>query len=150
MTIAGKIRVQAPIKRVWNTLLEPETLRACLPGIEKIDRLDEKHYALVIAKKVGPMTVRLKLDAALTKVEAPHYLEIEGQQANIGRADGRVHKLRLDLREITGNCVEISYAVDANIMGVPAILGDRIIQVRMKKIEAEFASALQQRLDTRV
>jgi hypothetical protein len=149
MTIAGKIRVQAPIKRVWDALLEPETLEVCLPGIEKAERLDEKSYALVIAQRVGLMTMRFKLEAALTKIEAPYHLEIEGQQADIGKADRRVHNVRIDLREITGNSVEISYETDVNIGGTLGILGEKILQARVKKIEAAIASALQKRLDSR-
>jgi carbon monoxide dehydrogenase subunit G len=149
MTIAGKITVQAPIKRVWDMLLEPETLQACLPGIEKVERLDEKSYALVIAQRVGPMTVRFRLEAALTKIEAPHHLEIEGRQAAIGKAERRVHNVRIDLREITGNSVEISYETDVNRGGALGIWGEKILQARVEKMEAAFASALQKRLDSR-
>jgi carbon monoxide dehydrogenase subunit G len=149
MVVTGKIRVQAPIKRVWDTLLEPETLQACLSGIERIERLDERNYTIIIAQKVGPLTARFKMKATLTRVEAPTHLELEGQREDIGNADRVVHKVRIDLHEIPGNCVEISYATDANIGGALAIFADRIIQAKVKKIEAEFTNALQKRLDSR-
>ena len=44
MIIAGKFALKAPIQLLWDTLLDPETLRSCIPGAEKIDRLDEKTY----------------------------------------------------------------------------------------------------------
>jgi carbon monoxide dehydrogenase subunit G len=149
MIVAGTIRVQAPIQRVWEMLLEPETLQACLPGIEKIERPDERNYTIVIAQKVGPMTVRFQIEATLTRVEAPLHLEIAGQRADTVKAGEVIHKARIDLREIAGNAVEISYAVDANIAGTLAIFGDRIIRAKAKKVEAGFVKALQQRLDNR-
>jgi carbon monoxide dehydrogenase subunit G len=149
MILAGKIRVQAPIKRVWDMLLEPETLQACLPGIEKIERLDEMNYTITIVQKVGPITVRFQIKAMLTKVEAPLHLEIEGQRVDIGKAEQLVRKVRVDLRETAGGAVEISYTTDVNIAGTMAILGDRIIQAKARKVEAEFAKVLQQRLDKR-
>jgi len=149
MLLAGKIRVQAPIQKIWDMLLEPETLRACLPGIEKIERLDERNYAIVSAQKVGPLTVRFQIKATLTRVEAPLHLEIEGQRVNMGKTGEVIHTARIDLREIAGGAVEISYTADAKIAGRLAVLGGRIMQAKVKKIEAEFAKALQQRLDGR-
>jgi uncharacterized protein len=149
MIVAGKISVQAPIQRVWDMLLEPETLQTCLPGIEKIERLDERNYAIVIAQKVGPLTVRFQIKATLTKFEAPHHLEIEGQRLDTGKADHLVHKACIDLQEAAAGAVEISYTVDANIGGTLAILGERIMQTKAKKVEADFAKALQQRLNNR-
>ncbi|HEX9949726.1 MAG TPA: SRPBCC domain-containing protein [Thermodesulfobacteriota bacterium] len=150
MQLAGKISVQAPIQRVWDMLLEPETLQACIPGIEKIERLDEKHYAIVIMQKVGPLPLRFKMRATLTRVEAPTHLEIEGQRADMGKADQAVHKVRIDLRETAGNAVEISYTVDATIAGTLAMFGERIMQAKAKKVEAEIAKALQEKLNNRV
>jgi carbon monoxide dehydrogenase subunit G len=147
MVVAGQIRVQAPIQRVWDMLLEPETLRTCLPGIERIERLDEKHYAIVLMQKIGPLPLRFKIKATLTKVEAPFHLEIEGQRVDTGTADQAVHKVNIDLREIAGGAVEISYSADAKIASTPAILGDRLIQARLRKIETAFAQALQERIN---
>lgn len=149
MIVAGKIRLQGPIQRVWEMLLEPETLQACVPSAEKIERLDERNYTIVIAQKVGPLTVRFQIKATLTKAEAPRHLEIEGQRADMGKVDHLVHKARIDLREIAGGTVEISYMADANLGGMHAIFGDRIIQAKAKKVEAEFAKALQERLNNR-
>jgi len=149
MVLAGKIRVQAPIQRVWDVLLEPETLQACVPGAEKIERLDDKNYTIVIMQKVGPIKVRFKIKATLTMVEAPTHLEIEGQRADMGKADQVVHKVRIDLQETTGNVVEISYSADAHIAGTLAMFGERIMQAKAKKVEAEIAKSLQERLDNR-
>ena len=147
MIWAGQIKVQAPIQRVWETLLEPETLQACLPGMEKIERLDEKNYAIVIAQKVGPIKVRFKIKATLTKVEAPTHLELEGYRESRGKAGQAAHKVHIDLREPAGNAVEISYTVDANMAGTPLAFGDGIVRAKAKKLEAEFAKALQEILD---
>ena len=120
-----------------------------LPGIEKIERLDEKQYTIVIMQKVGPLNVRFKMKATLTRVEAPAHLELEGQREDMGKANQVVHKARIDLRETAGGAVEISYTVDANMAGTLAILGDRIIQAKAKKVEAEITKALQERLNNR-
>jgi carbon monoxide dehydrogenase subunit G len=149
MVLAGRISVKALIQRVWDMLLEPETLQACLPGIETIERLDEKHYTIVFMQKVGPINVRFKIKATLTRVEAPTHLELEGQREGMGKAGQVVFKARIDLRETAGNAVEIAYTVDANIAGTLAMVGERMMQAKAKKVEAEIAKAFQERLDNR-
>lgn len=123
------------------------TLQACLPGIEKIERLDERNYAIVVVQKVGPLAVRFKIKATLIKVEAPLHLEIEGQRADTKKAGEAIHKIRLDLLETAGGFVEISYTADANIGGTLATFGERIMRAKAKKVEADFAKALQERLN---
>jgi carbon monoxide dehydrogenase subunit G len=130
-------------------LLEPETLQACLPGVEKIERLDERNYTIVLMQKIGPLKARVKIRATLTRVEAPLHLEIEGQREDTREADEAIHRARIDLQEIAGDAVEISYNLDADIPGTLAVLGEGIIQAKTKKAEAELARTLQQRFDNR-
>lgn len=149
MVWAGRIRVQAPIRRVWDALLEPETLQACIPGAEIIERLDERQYHVIIKQKVGPLTVRFTMQVTLTTVETPTRLELEGEGADMGKAGRIVHKTRIDLRETAGGVVEISYLTDARIVGKLALFGERIMQAKAKKMEVEFTEALQERLSNR-
>jgi carbon monoxide dehydrogenase subunit G len=149
MVWAGKIRVQAPIRRVWDALLEPETLQACIPGAEQIERLDERQYHVVVKQKIGPLAARFQMGVRMTTVEAPTRLEMEGKGADMGKLGRIVHKTRIDLRETAAGVVEISYTIDAHIGGTLALFGERIMQTKAKKMEAEFTQALQERLSTR-
>ena len=67
MILEGKFTVKAPIKKLWDTMLKPETLQACIPGAEKIDQLDEKTYDCVVKQKVGPISVQFKFKTTLVK-----------------------------------------------------------------------------------
>ena len=146
MILEGKLTLKAPIQKLWDTLLEPETLRTCLPGAEKIERLDEKTYDCVVKQKVGPISVRFKFKNILTKVESPTHLEMEGEGEDIGKAGHVVQKTSIDLKETEGGEVEVSYRTDASIVGKLAMFGDRIMRAKAKKVEAEFTKALQEKL----
>ncbi|MBW1996746.1 MAG: carbon monoxide dehydrogenase subunit G [Deltaproteobacteria bacterium] len=146
MILEGKFTLKAPIQKLWDTLLEPETLRACLPGAEKIERLDENTYDCVVKQKVGPISVRFKFKNTLTTVEPPTHLEMEGQGEDIGKAGHFVQKTGIDLKETEGGEVEVSYRTDANIVGKLAMFGDRIMRAKAKKVEEEFTKALQEKL----
>jgi carbon monoxide dehydrogenase subunit G len=146
MILEGKFTLKAPIQKIWNTLLDPETLLSCIPGAEKIEQIDEKTFDCVIKQKVGPIGVKFKFKSVLSKVEPPTHLEVEGEGEDIGKAGHFVQKSAVDLREVGGGEVEVSYKTEATIVGKLAMFGDRIMRAKAKKVEEEFTKALQERL----
>ena len=146
MIIEGKFTVEAPIELLWDTLLDPETLSSCIPGAEKIERLDEKTYDCVVKQKVGPISVRFKFINKLVKLEPPNHVEMEGEGEDIGKAGRFTQKTTIDLKQNEGSEVEISYRCTANIVGKLAMFGDRILKAKAKKLEADFTAALKEKL----
>jgi carbon monoxide dehydrogenase subunit G len=148
MIIEGKFAINAPIQLLWDTLLNPETLRSCIPGAEKIDRVDEKTYDCVVKQKVGPISVRFKFKNILSKIEPPNHVEMEGEGEDIGKAGRFTQKTTIDLRAQNGDEVEIAYCCNANIVGKLAMFGDRILKAKAKKLEADFTAALKEKLES--
>ena len=146
MLMEGKLTLNVPIKKLWDTILEPETLLSCIPGAEKIERIDEKTYDCVVKQKVGPISVKFIFRSIITKMEPPTHIEVEGEGEEIAKAGHFVQKSIVDLREISPNEVEVSYKSDVNIVGKLAMFGDRIMRAKAKKVEEEFTIALQERL----
>ena len=146
MLMEGKFTLKAPIQKVWDTLLEPETLLSCIPGAEKIERIDEKSYDCLVKQKIGPVSVKFKFKSTITKMESPVHIEIEGEGEDIAKTGHFVQKSIVDLQEISPNEVEVSYKTDATIVGKLAMFGDRMMRAKAKKVEEEFTKALQERL----
>jgi carbon monoxide dehydrogenase subunit G len=147
MILEGKFRLKAPIQKLWDTLLRPETLKACLPGAEKIELIDDRTYDCVVRQKVGPISVRFKFKSILTKVEPPTHVEMGGDGIDLGKAGRFTQKTSIDLKETGAGEVEVSYRCDASIVGKLAMFGDRILRAKAKKIEAEFTQALREKLE---
>jgi hypothetical protein len=145
MLMEGKFTLKVPIRKLWDTLLDPETLLSCIPGAEKIERIDEKTFDCVVKQKVGPISVKFKFKSVLSKVEPPTHIEVNGEGEDIGKAGHFVQKSVVDLRETSGGEVEVSYRTDATIVGKLAMFGDRIMRAKAKKVEEEFTKALQER-----
>jgi carbon monoxide dehydrogenase subunit G len=131
---------------IWDTLLKPEVLRECVPGAEKIERLDENTYDCLVKQKVGPISVRFKFRNILTRIESPALLEMEGEGEDIGKAGRFVQRTTIDIKELDGGEVEVSYRCKANIVGKLAMFGDRILKAKAKKVEKEFTEALKEKL----
>ena len=146
MLFEGKIRVKAPIQKLWDTLMEVETLRECIPGAEKIEQLDERTYDCVIKQKVGPISVRFKFRNELVNMNPPTHVEMQGKGEDIGKAGHVTQRTTIDLKEVEGGEVEIAYQSNVTIVGKLAMFGDRIMKAKAKKVEADFTNALQEKL----
>ena len=150
MLLEGKFVLKAPIQKVWDTLLDPNTLLSCIPGAEKIERLDEKTYDCVVKQKVGPISVKFKFKSVLTKVDAPKHLEFEGEGEDIAKAGHFAQRSVVDLKETPEGEVEISYKSDVSIAGKLAMFGDRIMRAKAKKVQEELTSNLDAKLKSLV
>ena len=146
MLLEGKFTLKAPIQKLWDVLLEPETLLSCMPGAEKVERLDEKTYECVVKQKVGPISVKLKFKNVLTKIEPPTHLELEGSGEDVTKLGHFTQKSVVDLKETPGGEVELSYKSEVAIVGKLAMFGDRIMRTKAKQVEEEFTKALQEKL----
>jgi carbon monoxide dehydrogenase subunit G len=146
MIIEGSFTVKAPIQKLWDLLLEPETLGTCLPGAEKIEKIDDVTYDAVVKQKVGPIKVKLVFKNKLTKVEAPTHLELEGEGEDVTKLGHMKQKTTMDLKDVGGGNVEVSYKSDVSIVGKLAMFGDRIMKSKAKDVEKEFTKNLQEKL----
>lgn len=148
MLMEGRIVLRAPIKRVWEAMLEPETLLMCIPGAEKVERIDDRTYECVVKQKVGPISARFRFKNVIKRMEPPVHIEIEGEGEDLGRAGHFVQRSVVDLKELSNDEVEVSYRSNVEIVGKLAMFGDWIMKVKAKKVEEDFTRALQERLSS--
>jgi uncharacterized protein len=148
MIIEGSFTVKAPIQKLWDLLLEPETITACLPGAEKVEKIDEKTYDCILKQKVGPIKVALKFRNYLTVMNAPTHMEIEGEGEDMTKLGHFKQKTIMDLKELDSGAVEVSYKTDTVIVGKLAMFGDRIMRAKAKDTEKEFTKNLQKKLES--
>jgi len=146
--LEGKFKLKAPIQKVWDALLEPSTLASCIPGAEKIEKVDERTYDCVVKQKVGPISVKFKFKTVLTNQQPPNHMEFEGEGDDIAKAGHFVQKSWVDLQETPDGEVEVSYKTEVNIVGKLATFGDRIMRAKAKKVEEQFTKALQEKLQS--
>ena len=146
MIIEGKFSVKAPIQKLWDTLFDVEALAACLPGAEKITKIDEKTYDVTMKQRVGIVKVTMAGRQVLTKVEAPTHLEMEGEAEDKTKLGHMKDKVTMDLTQLDGGEVEIAYKMDVAMVGKLAMFGDRIMRSKANDIEKEFVKNLQAKL----
>ena len=146
MRIDGKFAIDAPINEVWKSLLDPETLGMCVPGTEKMEKLDEETYESQVKQRVGPFKVTLKFTTKLTEVRPPNYIKAVGRGADVTKLGTFTTEMEVNLTETSPNNVEVAYVADVSLVGKLATFGERIMRAKAKDVGDQFTENLRKRL----
>src|SRR5712691_4763666 len=103
MEIAGTQQLHAPRERIYAALIDPETLRRCIPGCESLDLIGERTYAATLKAGVGSIKGTFRGNVRLEDMHPPeHYrIVVEGKCA-VGFAKGSA---TFDLLEQDGKTI---------------------------------------------
>ena len=139
MEITGEYRISASRVQVWEALNDPDVLRACIPGMENLDKKSDTEFAAVVTTKVGPVKVRFEGSVTLSDLDPPLGYQIvgEGQGGVAGFAKGTC---QVSLGE-EGEETLLRYRADAQVGGKLAQIGSRMISGVAKKTADDFFSA---------
>ncbi|MEM8789279.1 MAG: carbon monoxide dehydrogenase subunit G [Pseudomonadota bacterium] len=121
---------------VWAALLDPEVLKACVPGCQELTGSAEDGFEATVVQKVGPVKATFKGAVRIEDMAAPESLTLvgEGKGGAAGFAKGAA-KVRL---EPAGTGTALHYEVEAKVGGKLAQLGSRIIDGFAKKMADQF------------
>ncbi len=146
MKVEGTYTLPAPRQRVWELLNDPAVLARATPGVKQLDPLGNDTYRATIEVGVGPVkgayagqvsiADRVPLERLTLKVEG------SGRPGTI-KATGE-----LRLAEHDGQTV-VTYTGDAQVTGVIASVGHRLIGGVAKQMAGEFFKALERELRAR-
>jgi carbon monoxide dehydrogenase subunit G len=146
MLIEGQFKIQAPIQKVWDSLLDPKTLGSCVPGTEMMEAIDDRTYESVVKQKVGPIKVKLKFTTKLTEVRPPNYIKAVGKGADVTKLGNFSSEIEVKLNETAPNNVDVSYTANISLVGRLATFGERVMRAKAKDVGEEFTRNLQEKL----
>jgi hypothetical protein len=136
MEFKGRYLIPASPEKVWAALNNPQVLRECVPGCERMDKTDETHFSAAAVLKIGPVKATFNANIALENLDPPRRctLKGEGQGGVAGFARGEAEVV---LTPQDGG-TELSYTAQANIGGKLAQIGQRLIDGAAKQIADDF------------
>ena len=136
MTMNGEY--QLPVSRdiVWAKLNDADTLKACIPGCETLDKLSDTEFQAVAVTKIGPVKAKFKGKVTLSDLDPPNGYKISGQ-GDGGVAGFATGGATVKLEPKDGGTL-LSYAVEAQIGGKLAQLGQRLVNGAAKKLADDF------------
>ena len=136
MQMSDTRQIAATPSDVYAALLNPDVLKACVPGATDVTGSPEDGFEATVTQKVGPVKATFKGAVTLSGMTPPEALTIsgEGKGGAAGFAKGGA-----DVRlEDQGAQTVLHYDVEAKVGGKLAQLGSRIIDGFAKKMADQF------------
>ncbi len=146
MLLEGKIILKAPIQKLWTSILEPDILAACVPGVESLELKGDNLYEGLIKQKVGPFSIKMKGSVKMIELDSPKHLKGTIKGEALGGMGTIIGELIIDFNEIQKDEVELAYNCNVNITGKLSVVGDRVMRVKAKSMEKEMTKNFQEKL----
>ena len=136
MDMQGSRPLAITQQQAWDALNDPEVLKLCIPGCDKVEPTGENQYAVGMAVKIGPVSAKFSGKITLSDIVPPQSYTIgfDGQGGVAGFGKG---KAQVSLQPNEGGC-ELSYTVNAQVGGKIAQLGQRLIDGAAKGMAEDF------------
>ena len=136
MQLTSSRNVPASVETTWAALNDPETLKACIPGCESIERISDTEFRVNMTARVGPVSAKFNGRIVLSDIVVPtsYRISFEGQGGSAGFARGDA-KVALTPEEAG---TRIEYTVNAQVGGKLAQIGSRLVDGAAAKVADDF------------
>ncbi len=136
MLIEGNKNIAHNIEAVWNALIDPEKLKASIPGCNVMEKTEENKYRFHIKIKVAAIVGEYEGEISIVdpKPMTNYGLDISGSGA-LGHMKAKVD---IGLNALNENETEMQYKGEAEIGGKVAKVGQRVLSSVANLIVKQF------------
>lgn len=136
--------IPASPQQVFDTLLDPQTLAAIIPGCHDLVLEGENRYRADVTVGVGMIRARFEAKVALSDLDPPHSLRLSGSgSSSMGSAQGQA---KVRFVELENGHTRLEYQYQVAVSGKVAAVGGRMLQGASKVIIGQIFTRLSQRV----
>ncbi len=148
MILEKRLRLTAPADEVWSLVNEIDALGRCIPGLEELVILDDRHFDSIVRLRLGPISARFHLSTSFEVIEPPTRVVLVTEGIDRGIA-GRVRQRQTYELAPDGDETEVSITSEIQISGRFATFGQRVIAARADAFADEVAVNVARLLEER-
>lgn len=140
MQLHGEHRLPTPREAVWQALGDVASLRAAMPGCERLERAEDGSLEMVVSVEAGPGKATLSGRVGATKVEPPGRYTIAGKgDANgYGAVEGTAEVVLAE----NGDGTRVEWTAEIEVGGLIAQVGGSLIEPTARRLAGEFFTRL--------
>lgn len=133
-----KFVVAAPPAEVWKFVRDVHALCSCIPGVEKVNLVDERTAELTVKEKVGVVPLVVQLTARVDAEDPPHHLHA------VATAEHLTMEIDVDLQRV-GSATELLGRIRVKGEGPLKPVVNGLFEKRADERAAQFAEQLEAR-----
>jgi len=146
MHLTGSYTFKASRDAVWDAMLNPDAIRNCMPGCEDFVTVGPDQYEAKM--KVGVGSIKGVFQGKIQLIEAiqpsSYRMNVEG-----GGGPGRVKGSGVLTLAEDGAGTLVSYDGDAQVAGLIASVGQRLLGVTARKLIEQFFKSMEKQVQQR-
>jgi uncharacterized protein len=135
--------IGAPLDRVWALLKDIPKVATCIPRAEVTEVVDERTYKAKASVKVGPVEVSYRATITVESIDDASHTATFKVKGDETRGRGGVNAtMTSSATETSPGTTHVAVRTDAQISGIVATVGGRLIEAVAQKTIAAFAANL--------
>lgn len=147
MNLSGDVTIQAPRKKVWDFMTDPNQIGQCVPGVEKIETIEEmKRYHGVVSVGLGSVKARFSGEVEIVELDEPNHAKLKAHGTATGSAADAVSELNLS--DGPDGSTLVHWTADINVSGQLASLVSRLMVPVSQKLAGVFYDEVRKRIET--
>lgn len=147
MLLKGDVTIKAPRRKVWDFLTDPNQIGQCVPGVEKIETIEElKKYRGVVSVGLGSVKARFSGNVEILELDEPNRAKLKAHGTATGSAADAVSEMKLSDAEDGSTLVQ--WTADINVSGQLASLVSRLMVPVSQKLAGIFYDEVRKRIET--
>jgi carbon monoxide dehydrogenase subunit G len=141
--LTAQYTMHAPLARVWERLMDPSIIAACLPGCQRFEPIGEDRYRVVLTTGVAAVAGTFDGTVAIVdkQTERSYRLIVDGRGRS-GFANGET-TIALAARD-DGVVVDVHGVV--SVGGLVAQVGQRLLGAAARQMMDRFFRCLQEKI----
>ena len=140
MNLKGTHKVNASAKKIWDLLMDTDTLARITPSITKLEKVEDGNFKAFADVKVGPINGVFTGNLKLSELVEPQSFTLAVQQnSKIGNADV---SMKMNLNPLSESETEVSFDGNVKLTGMLNTMGQRVITPIAHMLTKQFFDAL--------
>jgi carbon monoxide dehydrogenase subunit G len=143
MQLNGTYTFRAPRQAVWNAMLSAAAIQECMPGCEEFKTVAADQYQARMRVGVGSIKGTFQGKIRIVEQAEPesYRMEVEG-----GGGPGRVKGSGVLTLQAAGDQTVVSYDGEAQVAGLIASVGQRLLAVTARKLIEQFFKCMERQV----
>jgi uncharacterized protein len=136
LKLGGTVALPAPPEEVWSLLTDPSRLSRLLPGCERLEPDGPDRYKAAVKFGIAAISGKYAGTLEFAEKKQPHSLVLKMDGKGLPgfvKGEGRI-----ELTPKGGSDTELTYTGEAQVGGVIASVGQRMLDAAARKIVQQF------------
>ncbi len=146
MRMQQEFTVAEPVTAVWKFFDEPESVAACMPGVEQVTVLDEDNVQVRATQSLGPMTATFEAKVTVLERVTDELIRFRATGKSVRGAVGNLRTENTIRLRSTADGTSVLVDGDLVLAGALGSVGQKVVTRQATKVTAEFAANLQRAL----